>query len=109
MFSSPKATSFATRVITIWSSGSWKTEATVPASCGGPRFARVEAGDDDAAGEDAAVEVRDEPGERAQQRRLAGARRAEQRDVLAVVDLSETPSSARSAAGVREAQVLDDR
>ena len=29
-FSSPNATSFATRLITTWSSGSWKTDATVP-------------------------------------------------------------------------------
>ena len=35
-FSSPNATSFSTRVITTWSSGSWKTEATVPASSAGP-------------------------------------------------------------------------
>ena len=34
-FSSPKATSFATMVITTWSSGSWKTVATVPASSAG--------------------------------------------------------------------------
>ena len=37
--------------------------------------ARVEAGDDDAAREAAAVEMRHEPGERAQQRRLARSRR----------------------------------
>ena len=34
-FSSPKATSLATIVITTWSSGSWKTVATVPASSAG--------------------------------------------------------------------------
>ena len=34
-FSSPNATSFATMVITTWSSGSWKTLATVPASWAG--------------------------------------------------------------------------
>ena len=39
-FSSPNATSFATRLITIWSSGSWKTDATVPASSAG-RVSRV--------------------------------------------------------------------
>ena len=36
MFSRPKATSFSTRVITTWFSGSWKTEATVPVSSAGP-------------------------------------------------------------------------
>ena len=35
MFSSPKATSFATLAITAWSSGSWKTDATVPTSRAG--------------------------------------------------------------------------
>ncbi len=39
-FSSPKATSFATIVITTWSSGSWKTVAAVPARSDG-RTARV--------------------------------------------------------------------
>ena len=39
-FSSPNATSFATIVITTWSSGSWKTVATVPASSAG-RAVRV--------------------------------------------------------------------
>ena len=36
MFSSPNATSFSTRIITTWFSGSWKTDATVPASSAGP-------------------------------------------------------------------------
>ena len=35
VFSRPKATSFATRIITIWSSGSWNTDATCPASWAG--------------------------------------------------------------------------
>ena len=39
-FSSPNATSFTTRPITTWSSGSWKTVATVPASSDG-RVRRV--------------------------------------------------------------------
>ena len=39
-FSSPNATSLATIVITTWSSGSWKTVATVPASSAG-RAVRV--------------------------------------------------------------------
>ena len=34
-FSRPNATSFATRLITAWSSGSWKTEATCPTSDAG--------------------------------------------------------------------------
>ena len=54
---------------------------------GRARRARVAAADDDAPGETAAVEVRHEPGERAQQRRLARARGAEQRDELARLDL----------------------
>ena len=48
---------------------------------------RVEAADLDPAGEAAAVEVRHEPGERAQERRLAAAGGAEQRDDLARVEL----------------------
>ena len=44
--------------------------------------ARVEPRDDDPARKAAAVEVRDEPCERAEQRRLAGSGRAEQRDDL---------------------------
>ena len=40
MFSRPKAISFATCAITIWSSGSWKTDATMPASWAG-RASRV--------------------------------------------------------------------
>ncbi len=39
-FSSPNATSFSTTVITTWSSGSWKTVATVPARSAG-RATRV--------------------------------------------------------------------
>ena len=35
MFSSPKTTSARTRVNTTWSSGSWKSVATVPASSAG--------------------------------------------------------------------------
>ena len=38
-FSSPNATSLFTRVNTTWSSGSWKSVATVPASSAGARGA----------------------------------------------------------------------
>ena len=54
------------------------------------------------------MEVRDEPGERAQERRLARAGRAEQRDVLAVGDLEGDAVERNVAVGVREAQVVDD-
>ena len=58
-----------------------------PGKRGRPRRTRVEAGDDDSAGEAAAVEVRHEPCERAQQGRLSGARWAEQRHNLAGLEL----------------------
>ena len=51
------------------------------------RLPRVDPADDDAAREDTAVEVRDEPRERPQERRLPRTRRAEQGDMLAVADL----------------------
>ena len=70
---------------TTWSSGSWKSVATVRRAPR-DRSPGVAARDLDASLEAAAVEVRDEPGERAQQRRLARARRAEQRDDLARLD-----------------------
>ncbi len=74
---------------------------------GGPRLARVEPGDDDPPLEAAAVEVRHEPGERTQQRRLAAARRAEQRDVLALGELERHVVEHRRAARVGEAKVID--
>ena len=75
----------------------------------GPRLARVEPGNDDAPVETATVEVRHEAGERAQQRRLAGAGRAEQRDVLTFGDLERDVVEHRWAARVGEAQVIDGR
>ena len=57
---------------------------------------RVEAGDLDAPGEAAAVEVRHEPGERAQQRRLPAAGGAEQRDHLAGAELERDVVERRS-------------
>ena len=106
-FSSPKATSFATIVITTWSSGSWKTVAAVPASSDGPGGAGVEAGDDDAAGEAAAVEVRHEPGQRAQQRRLARAGRPEERHHLAGLELERDILQRRPCGRVCEREIDD--
>ena len=81
----------------------------MPASSAGRARARVEPGDDDPAGEAAAVEVRHEPGERAQQRRLPGARGAEQRDDLARLELERDVASAGGAAGYENARPLDGR
>ena len=62
--------------------------------------AGVASGDLDPALEAAAVEVRDEPGQRAQKRRLAGARGAEERHDLTGLDLErESDSAGRSAPG----------
>ena len=73
------------------------------------RLPRVEAGDRHAPGEDAAVEVRDEPRERAQERRLTASGRTEQRDVLAVVDRQRDAVQHRAPGDVGEAQVVDLR
>ena len=109
MFSRPNATSFSTRVITTWFSGSWKTDETMPASSAGPCDARVQPADLDPAGEAATVEVRHEPRERAQERRLAAARGAEQRDDLARVELERDVAHRRHAARVGEREPLDAR
>ena len=106
-FSSPNATSFSTRVITTWSSGSWKTDATVPASSAGPCERVSSPPTSTRPGEAAAVEVRHEPRERAQERRLAAAGRAEQRDDLAVLELERDVAHRRHAAGVGEREPLD--
>ena len=71
--------------------------------------ARVEAGDDDAAREAAAVEVRHEPGERPQQRRLAGAGGAEQRDDLAGLELERDAAQRRRRGRVGEREIDDGR
>ena len=86
MFSRPNATSFATRPKTTWSSGSWKSDGDASRELGRARSPGVAAFDLDPALEAAAVEVRDETGERAQERRLSRARRAEQGDDLAGLD-----------------------
>jgi hypothetical protein len=71
---------------------------------------RVVPADLDGAGEPAAVEVRDEAGERAQERRLPGAGRPEQHDPLARLDgqrdaVQRRPRSAR----VGERELRDAR
>ena len=109
-FSSPNATSLPTRFITTWSSGSWKTDATVPASCAGCERAGVEPAHDDAAGERAAVEVRDEPGERTEERRLARPRRRRAARSARRGSISQRdPVQHRRAAAVGEAEVVDGR
>ena len=109
MFSSPNATSFSTRVITTWFSGSWKTQATVPASSAGPCVRVSSPPTSTRAREAAAVEVRDETGQRAQQRRLAAAGRPEQRDELALVELQRDPVEGPAAVGVGEREPFDLR
>ena len=74
---------------------------------GRPRRARVPAVDGDAALEAPAVEVRHEPGERAQEARLARAGRAEQRDELARLDGERDVHERRQLARVRERDPLD--
>ena len=96
-FSSPNDTSASTRVSTTWSSGSWNSVATVPASSAGRVRSRVAAADLDASAETTAVEVRNEPCERPQERRLARPRRAEQRDELARLDLERNVCERRPA------------
>ena len=105
-FSSPNATSFARDrhhdlVLRILEDGRHRA-----GELGRSVAARVEPGDDDPAGEAATVEVRHEPGERAQERRLPGARRAEERDDLPSSSSSETPRSAGGDAGYENASPL---
>ena len=71
--------------------------------------ASVEPGDDDAAREAAPVEVRHEPRERAQQRRLAGARRAEERNDLPGLELERDAVERRRRGRVGEGEVADGR
>ena len=78
-----------------------------PSELGRAGAARVQAGDDDPARERAAVEVRHEPGERAQQRRLAGARGPEQRDHLSRLELERDAVERRPAPRIRERQPAD--
>ena len=76
---------------------------------GRARAAGVEPGDDDPAREAAAVEVRHEPGERAQQRRLAGARGAEERDDLPGLELERDAAQRRRRGRVGEREAADGR
>jgi hypothetical protein len=77
-----------------------------PGKVRGTQRSRVAPGDDDAAGEPAAVKVRHEARKRAEQRRLAGPRRSEQRDEFATFDLEGHACEGGSVgAGIREAQV----
>ena len=80
----------------------------VAGEIGRPEAPGVLARDHDAALEPAAVEVRDEPRERAQERRLAGARRAEHRHDLARLD-AERHVRERGArrAGIPEGEARD--
>ena len=59
----------------------------MPGELGRPLEARVAAGDLHLADETPAVEVRDEAGQRAQERRLSGARGAEESDDFARLEL----------------------
>jgi len=75
---------------------------------GGTQAPRVMAGDLDAAGKTAPVEVRHEPGKRAQQRRLPTAGGAEQRDHLAGAELErDVVQRRRGCLRIAEGKVLD--
>ncbi len=94
MFSRPNATSFATAAITDLILRVLEDRGDVAGERCGRGLARVEPADDDAAREDAAVEVRHEPGERAQQRRLAAEPDGPSRATCSPSSIvSETPSS----------------
>jgi hypothetical protein len=97
----------ATIVITTWSSGILEDRRDRPCQLGRTGRARVETGDDDAAREAPAVEVRDERRECPQERRLAGAGGAEQRDDLAGLELERDPAQCRRSGGVREGEIDD--
>ena len=87
MFSSPNATSARHAREHDLVLGILEERRDGSREVGRPRAPRVVAGDLDAAGKAAAVEVRHEPGQRAQQRRLAAAGGAEQRDHLAGLEV----------------------
>ncbi len=81
-----------------------------PGKLGRTRLARVDPADDHTTAEDAAVEVRHQAGEGAEQRRLARARSAEHQHVLAVLELErDVVEHGGSFRLVREAQPLDGR
>ena len=74
---------------------------------GRARLPGVEPGDDDPALEATAVEVRHEPRERADQRRLARPGRAEQRHDLARLERQRHVSQRRRSRRVREREAVD--
>ena len=74
---------------------------------GRARATGVEPGDDDPALEAAAVEVRDEPGESAEQRRLARAGRAEERHDLSRLERQRDVAHRRRSRRVREREAVD--
>ena len=74
---------------------------------GRPRAARVEAADLDLPLEAAAVEMRNEPRERAHERGLPGAGRAEHGHELARLELERDIPQRRPAPRIGEGQVLD--
>ena len=81
-----------------------------PGEVGGTRAPRVETGDLHRALEPAAVKMRDEPCERAHQRRLARAGGTEHRDDLARLDAQgHVLERRRRGAGVGERQAVDAR
>ena len=84
-----------------------KDRRDVAGKLGRARLARVSAGHDDAPRERAAVEVRHEARQCAQEARLAGSRRPEQRDALSFLDSQRHVAQHRLAAGVCEAKPFD--
>ena len=82
-----------------------------PGEVRGPRRSRVAPADDDASGETAAVEVRHEPGERAQQASTCPIRtlRAARRTRRGSISSDTPPSAGRVGARIREGHVLDRR
>ena len=78
-----------------------------PRELGGAGRAGVPAVHLDPTREPAAMEVRHEPGQRPQQRRLAAAGGPEQRHHLTLVELEREVAYRRSAAGVREREAAD--
>ena len=75
----------------------------------GARVTRVEARDDHAPRKAAAVEMRDEPGERPQQRRLAGAGGAEERHHLSRLERERHVSQRWRRTRIREREPADRR
>ena len=109
MFSRPKATSFATRIITIWSSGSWNTEATCPASWAGVA-SRVSRPHTTTRPENVPPwKCGTRPASARTSVDLPEPDGPSSDDVLAVGDLERDAVERDVAVGVGEAQVVDDR